>query len=213
MGSDNPATVDDQLLPGFRGQCGGDSYGIGRTGIQQSRRFAGRNDHTCAEQRTVCRISQQPDVGCPNGNGTRRFATSNRRSQSLPAGHSIYPAGRLRGHADPQKSLKQPAAQDAGLSDDRVKPTCLKTSPSFSIKGSGLPSLAPASPVAMVENMILHLSIPDRREFSFTTGLPPALHRPFQAHFLPDSTNVLNQMLKSEGVTLIQMPPISSHDC
>lgn len=59
-------------------------------------------------------------------------------------------------------------------------------------------------PISLVTQLILALPVPQRRECSFTTGLPPALHRPFQVHFLADSNPVLNQLLKSEGIRLIQ---------
>ena len=60
------------------------------------------------------------------------------------------------------------------------------------------------SPIELVAKLISHLSPEERREFSFTTGLPPALHRPFQAHFLPDVDRALNQLLKSDGITVVQ---------
>jgi hypothetical protein len=69
------------------------------------------------------------------------------------------------------------------------------------------------SPAEMVEKLISELPIQARRDFSFTTGLPPALHRPFQAHFLPYSNPILSQMLKSEGVTVVHAPPNASRAC
>lgn len=62
-----------------------------------------------------------------------------------------------------------------------------------------------SSPTEMVEILISQLSIQARREFSFTTGLPPAIHRPFQAHFRPYCNPIQNQILKSEGVTVVQL--------
>ncbi len=64
-------------------------------------------------------------------------------------------------------------------------------------------------PIIMAERLIQSLSVESRREFSFTTGLLPALYRPFQAHFLASTTPVINQSLKSEGVTLIELPTYS----
>lgn len=61
-------------------------------------------------------------------------------------------------------------------------------------------------PIILAETLIQSLPVEGRREFSFTTGLLPALYRPFQAHFLSSTTPVINQSLKSEGVTLIELP-------
>lgn len=69
------------------------------------------------------------------------------------------------------------------------------------------------NPTAMVSKLIRPLSAGERRELSFTTGLPPALHRPFQVHFLPHSNPVLNQMFKSQGITLVEVPQPTLSDC
>lgn len=63
-----------------------------------------------------------------------------------------------------------------------------------------------SSPRKAVAKLISQMPLPNRREFSFTTGLPPALHRPFQAHFLPSTNPVLNQLLKSEGIVPVHVP-------
>ncbi|QDT08170.1 hypothetical protein [Planctomycetes bacterium K23_9] len=49
-------------------------------------------------------------------------------------------------------------------------------------------------PIKAVSCLMPRLSSRARREFSFTTGLPPAVRRPFQAHFLTsvDKTNRRN---------------------
>lgn len=67
------------------------------------------------------------------------------------------------------------------------------------------------NPAETVMKLTRQLSKAERRDFSFTTGLPPAVHRPFQAHFLPQTTPVLNQMFKSEGITPIQMSHVVSN--
>lgn len=61
-------------------------------------------------------------------------------------------------------------------------------------------------PIIMAERLIQSLSVGGRRAFSFTTGLLPALYRPFQAHFLARTTPVISQSLRSEGVTIVALP-------
>lgn len=61
-------------------------------------------------------------------------------------------------------------------------------------------------PKEIVAKLIRKLPVQHRREFSFTTGLPPARHRPFQAHFLLESNPILHQILKAEGITSIHLP-------
>lgn len=60
-------------------------------------------------------------------------------------------------------------------------------------------------PLIMAESLIQNLSAQGRRMFSFTTGLLPTLCRPFQAHFLARTTPLINQSLKSESISLVEL--------
>jgi hypothetical protein len=59
-------------------------------------------------------------------------------------------------------------------------------------------------PRRLVERMLDTLPVRSRRLLSFTTGLPPALSRPFGVHFLPAITAVMRQWLRSESVQVIE---------
>lgn len=63
------------------------------------------------------------------------------------------------------------------------------------------------SPIELIASLISSIPHEKRREVSFTTGLPPAPHRPFQAHFLRQTNPVLSQMLKSAGINVIPFSP------
>ncbi len=71
------------------------------------------------------------------------------------------------------------------------------------------------NPLHMVDSFIQHLPLADRREFSFTTGLPPTYNRPFQAHFLTSASPTLAQSLKSEGIVLVDIETanLTASDC
>jgi hypothetical protein len=58
-------------------------------------------------------------------------------------------------------------------------------------------------PRKLVEQLLDTLPSDSRRPMSFTTGLPPALNRPFGVHFLPAITPVMRQWLRSESVQVI----------
>ncbi len=58
-------------------------------------------------------------------------------------------------------------------------------------------------PSDMVTRLIAKLSGEARREFSFTTGLLPAVRRPFQAHFLPAIDNVTRRTLDSQNIVCV----------
>jgi len=59
-------------------------------------------------------------------------------------------------------------------------------------------------PRKLVERMLDALPAGSRRLLSFTTGLPPALSRPFGIHFMPAITAVMRQWLRSESVQVIE---------
>jgi hypothetical protein len=58
-------------------------------------------------------------------------------------------------------------------------------------------------PIDAVERLIPRLPAEARRSFSFTTGLSPAVRRPFQAHFLPDSDATRERTLKSQNIVRV----------
>lgn len=58
-------------------------------------------------------------------------------------------------------------------------------------------------PFRLVERLLDAVPAGSRRLLSFTTGLPPALSRPFGVHFLPAITAVMRQWLRSESVQVI----------
>jgi hypothetical protein len=56
------------------------------------------------------------------------------------------------------------------------------------------------NPVDAVERLIAMLSPSTRRRFSFTTGLVPAVQRPFQAHFLSSPDWVRQRTLDAQNI-------------
>ena len=58
-------------------------------------------------------------------------------------------------------------------------------------------------PRQMIELLISNLSIHTRSRFSFTTGLPLASHRPFQAQFLTTADAITRRAMQAEGFRLI----------
>lgn len=62
-----------------------------------------------------------------------------------------------------------------------------------------------SDPVAVVGSLIPRLSIAARREFSFTTGLSPAVRRPFRAHFLPAADQAMQRTLDSQNISRVHV--------
>jgi hypothetical protein len=59
------------------------------------------------------------------------------------------------------------------------------------------------NPIEAVDRLIPRLSMRARREFSFTTGLSPAIRRPFQAHFLADADLTRKRTLDSQNIVCL----------
>jgi hypothetical protein len=55
-------------------------------------------------------------------------------------------------------------------------------------------------PIDAVERLVPRLTPEARRNFSFTTGLSPAVRRPFQAHFLSDSDVTKKRTLDAQSI-------------
>lgn len=62
----------------------------------------------------------------------------------------------------------------------------------------GLPN-----PFDAVNRLVSRLSVETRRDFSFTTGLPPSVRRPFQAHFLPTVDAMTKRALDSQNIVRV----------
>ncbi len=56
--------------------------------------------------------------------------------------------------------------------------------------------------------LIASMSPPDRPGVSFTTGLPPAMDRPFQLHFLPELTHAFSRALEQADVHVLNLADI-----
>lgn len=61
-----------------------------------------------------------------------------------------------------------------------------------------------AKPLELVDELIPRLSVEERRNFSFTTGLSPAVRRPFRAHFLPHVDAAMQRTLDSQQIVCVR---------
>ena len=61
-----------------------------------------------------------------------------------------------------------------------------------------------ADPLETVGRLIPRLSVETRRECSFTTGLTPAVRRPFQAHFLNRADAAMQRSLSSQNIVCVK---------
>lgn len=59
------------------------------------------------------------------------------------------------------------------------------------------------NPLRLLEMLLAKMSQPERRAFSFTTGLAPAISRPFQAHFLPAVDVARRRTLDSQSIVCV----------
>ncbi len=59
------------------------------------------------------------------------------------------------------------------------------------------------NPIDAVDRLIPRLSVELRRDFSFTTGLTPAIRRPFQAHFLAAADVTRQRALDSQNIVCL----------
>ena len=59
-------------------------------------------------------------------------------------------------------------------------------------------------PIGVMDALLPRLSVDERREFSFTTGLSPAVRRPFHAHFLRSLDAALQRTLDSQNIVCVQ---------
>jgi hypothetical protein len=62
-----------------------------------------------------------------------------------------------------------------------------------------------SQPIDLAASLISQFPLRTRRDLSFTTGLPPAVHRPFAVHFLAEANPVLQQGLTSEGIVPLRV--------
>jgi len=122
----------------------------------------------------------------------------------LPPGNQRL---RKKGVAENDSPTWGPASKD--FDDDDSEFRLLSEVIELLKENNRLAIIGARSPVEMAAKLISHLSPESRREFSFTTGLPPAPHRPFQAHFLAYSNRALDQMFKSDCVTVVKGQPIA----
>lgn len=58
-------------------------------------------------------------------------------------------------------------------------------------------------PLGTIETLIAWLPVESRRAFSFTTGLAPAVRRPFQTHFLDNVSNSTQRTLDSQSIACV----------
>lgn len=61
-----------------------------------------------------------------------------------------------------------------------------------------------AEPLETVGRLIPRLAVETRRECSFTTGLTPAVRRPFQAHFLNSADAAMQRSLDSQNIVCVK---------
>ncbi len=99
----------------------------------------------------------------------------------------------------------QAAGEDAGHEADEF--SLLEELQGLLAAQQRLAIIGARDPLDLAGKLIAGIAPEQRREFSFTTGLPPAQHRPFQAHFLANSDRALNQLLKAEGIAVIPAQP------
>jgi hypothetical protein len=58
-------------------------------------------------------------------------------------------------------------------------------------------------PLDVLDRLIPRLPLDARRKFSFTTGLAPAVRRPFQAHFLPSLDSTRRRTLEAQHIVRV----------
>jgi hypothetical protein len=75
--------------------------------------------------------------------------------------------------------------------------------------GKRVAVLGMPNPMAAVAELFTRIPERKRLDISFTTGLKPSMYRPFQLHFLPEADFALQQLLVSQGVSLLSCEPPS----
>ncbi|MEZ6138487.1 MAG: hypothetical protein R3C53_26695 [Pirellulaceae bacterium] len=95
------------------------------------------------------------------------------------------------------------AADDSHINDSDIISQAVR----LAVAGKRFAVVGAHSPLNVVEALIAKLPSQTRRQFSFTTGLAPAVHRPFQAHFFPDVSPITTQTLKSQDIVLLPVQP------
>jgi hypothetical protein len=126
---------------------------------------------------------------------------------ALALGYLRLPLEMSREHLDKAVLPKQPMIVSPSLGHCRFRQEAPENllSEAHDLIGQGrrVALVGLAQPIEAAADLISTLSTPEREHFSFTTGLPPTLSRPFQAHFLPTVDASRRRLLASQNIVCL----------
>ncbi len=103
----------------------------------------------------------------------------------------------------PGRPFVEPPDDHDNQSGDKPKNEWLTTASDLIAQGRRIAVIGLTKPADGVEQLIARLPLETRKTFSFTTGLAPAVRRPFQAHFLPIEDAARQRTLDAQQIVRV----------
>ena len=103
----------------------------------------------------------------------------------------------------PQATLPIRPITETDSSGDHTDGELLEEIASHLVNARRVGVIGLADPVGAVGRLVPRLSEESKKNFSFTTGLAPSIHRPFQAHFFSSTAMHSEQTLSSRDLVYI----------